>query len=90
MGIYEVIVRYWDNDEDMLQIVEEVVLYTGKSLEDVAAQVTEYYGVNNITKMSIAALETPLMLDDDILQKWKAMIDDCKSKSEVLVDRRNK
>ena len=73
MHIYEVKARFWDDDN----IVETIFLFTGDNYSEAAGRVEEYFA-GDLCGLSIAELETPLLIDTEVLADWKTKSDACK------------
>lgn len=76
MHIYEVKARFWADGN----VVETIFLFTGDNYSEAAGRVEEYFA-DDLCGFSIAELETPLLIDTEILADWKTKCDACKENS---------
>lgn len=70
--IYEVKLRSVDED-DYVKIIEEIVLVAGEDYTDAIHSLEDFYG-NDLVSIFIRELETPLVLDEEMIDFWKKQI----------------
>lgn len=71
MGIYEVAVKWWSDDDK--RVIQNLTLIPGEDFSDASARIENYCG-KDLVEFTIRELETPVVLDKEMLDYWDEQI----------------